>query len=63
MEKNIYNNIDISKLATQERREFANRLQKYLIYFQEMQKRAEEHKLIDRVIDSIKPKEKRKRKE
>lgn len=63
MEVNIYDNIDPSKLTTQERRALAARLQKYLTYFQEMQKRAEERKLIDRVVDSIKPEKKNKEKE
>lgn len=63
MEVNIYDNIDPSKLTTQERRALAARLQKYLAYFQEMQKRAEERKLIDRVVDSIKPEKKNREKE
>lgn len=61
--ENIYSNIDPGKLTTKERREFAGRLQKYLIYFQKMQKRAEEHKLIDRVVDLLKIEETRNYKE
>lgn len=63
MGENIYDNIDLGKLTTQERREFAGRLQNYLTYFQKMQKRAEEHNLIDRVVDTINSGEKRKKKE
>ena len=55
--------IDPEKLTTSERRVFLDRMQKYFEYFQKMQKKAENHNIIDRVADAIKGENTKKQKE
>lgn len=59
----VIQEIDPSKLTTTDRRAFLERMKKYLEYFQKMQKRAENHNIIDRVVASIKTKETKKNRE
>ena len=55
--------IDPTKFTTSERRASLERMQRYLEYFRAMQKRAEDHNMIDRVVASIKTEDTKKNKE
>lgn len=52
-EYNLFEDIDVSKLTTEERRSFARRMQLYFEYFQHMQERAESSTFTKRIIKGI----------
>lgn len=61
-EYNLLEDMDVSRLTTEERRSFVRRMQQYLDYFQHMQNSAESSTLTKRIIKSIKKKETKQKK-